>query len=642
MYQVSNECKQILNSNVVITTARVTFSDPQLVIDGENLSSIKIKDYCYNEGRIIGTNIARDVEMVIKNGNYDLQDKEFFLEVGVRLSDNTYEYIPFGNFIIDSVQDMKSNKQYKITAMDYMIKFNKPFVEFEDSLYPMTIREFLVKFAEQYEVALGDDENLPNEDLILPERPFLSGVNGRTVLKYLAEVFGRFAKFDRAGRLRFILQTQTNETISRNNMNSKLEIDNEYGEVNVVSILLSDDITGENATLRDEESIALYGENIIKIVGNELLSTAELRESAVTPLFNALKGFKYVPTSFNYMGRIYLDCGDRIQVQDMETDNYYGSIVLNNYFEIPKLRASKMENLALTKTSVEMQYVPEEEQKRRKTEFRVDKVEGEIELINEEQNEQNTRLSSLSTDVNSIKGSISLIGGNNKQKNSIGAYGTEDYEQSQEGHILAYEDETLKTVTDNGFGRIIYLTDEKWFKFKSDSLVIGETYTLSFKYSNDEDNHCVIDFINNNTTNLVDTLEEKTLEKVEYTFTANTEFVELYVSTGEVGRVGITDYYLQTGDIATKWQPASGEALSTTLAIYYDGIEVTSGSSEIITNISNLGFTVKNTNGKILITFNKDRCIMNDAEINGTLHQGTWLRYTQTINGYNHLLEVEI
>lgn len=270
-------------------------------------------------------------------------------------------------------------------------------------------------------------------------------------------------------------------------------------------------------------------------------------------------------------------------------------------------------------------------------EMSVDRIEGLANIISE----YSKAFADIQFNLNSINSTVKMIGGNNKQRNSIGAYGTEDFEQSEEGTIVANEEELLKSKTDNGFGRIIYIGANKWFKFKSESLVIGETYTISFKYSNMSNNHCIIKFINNLETNIVDTLESKELERIEYTFIANSEFVELYVQTGDY-TMGITDYYLQTGDVANKWQPASGEALSTVLSIYYNGIQVTSENSEIVTNISNLGFSVTNSNGKILITFNKDKCILSDTEINGTLEQSGWLRYVQNINGKDVLLEVKI
>lgn len=408
MYNVSTELKNKLNSNSVTTTARLTFSNPQLVIDGNNLVSLKLKDCCYNEGRIIGTNIAKDVEVTIKNNNYDLQDKEFYLEIGILLDSGKYEYIPYGNFIIDTVEDTKSNNEYKITAMDYMIKLNENFVEFDAKEYPMTMKQFLQKFAKQYGIELAT-QTLPNENLQIPTIPYFENMSGRTVLKNIAEVFGRFAKFNRENKLEFVLSKTVNEQISRNNMNSNLEIDKQYGEVNVVSILLSDDVIGENVTLRDEESIALYGENIIKIVGNEFLNTQDMRSAAIQAIFNELKGFKYIPTSFTYMAKPYLDCGDTILVQDMETDEYHESIVLNHSIEIAALRKSKMENLALTKVQVQQQYIPELEKRMGRTEFNVNKVDKKITLVVEEQTTQSNRITNVEKETNTVASNLNTF-----------------------------------------------------------------------------------------------------------------------------------------------------------------------------------------------------------------------------------------
>lgn len=170
-------------------------------------------------------------------------------------------------------------------------------------------------------------------------------------------------------------------------------------------------------------------------------------------------------------------------------------------------------------------------------------------------------------------------------------------------------------------------------------MIIGNTYTVSFKYSNTEFNDCLIKLINNTETTLIETTEAKTLENIEYTFVANTEIVELYVSAG-AGNTLITDYYLQTGDVATNWQPAPGEVQSTTLTIYYNGVEVRSEDTETISKITSAGFMVTDLNGNIVITANKDKAIIKNLTVNGYIEQGDWKRYVQSINGFDVLLEV--
>ena len=63
MYAVSEQFKQKINSDTVAATARITLISDNTVIDGENLVSVKIKDYCYNNGSIIGTAMAKEAEI---------------------------------------------------------------------------------------------------------------------------------------------------------------------------------------------------------------------------------------------------------------------------------------------------------------------------------------------------------------------------------------------------------------------------------------------------------------------------------------------------------------------------------------------------------------------------------------------------
>lgn len=551
---ISEEAKNKFDSNAITTTGRLRFpsiliDNLPLIIDENNLVSIKLKDNCYIDGKIIGNCIAKDVEIELINNNYDFQDKEFSLELGILISENNYEYVPYGNFIIDTVEDLKSNNKYRIKAMDYMAnKLNEIFVD--NNTYPMTLKSFFEAFSTQYNIQY-EEQILPNENFIINDKPFFDNMSGRIVLSRICEMFGKFSKFNRYNRLQFYLSNTTNTKINRSNMNTDLEIDKLYGEINVVVLRLGQ-VEGENITLRDEESISKYGENILEITDNPFIYTQELRQKAIQEIFDNVKGFKYIPTKFTWTSKFYLDCGDFIQVQNMKTDDYVDSIILNQYIEIPSLRKSKCENLALTKTAVKNQVTPDIIVAQRNTEIIVDKQNQKITNVIDVQTQQSNNISKIEQEVKSINSSVKMIGGNNKQKNSVGAFGTKDYEQSEVGKILTLETEELKRTTQSG--RAIIINEKKWFKFKSDNLIIGSEYSLSFKYSNTEFNNAIIKLINNNEFILIDTTEIKKLQKFEYHFKANTESIELLVQTSDYEML-ITDYYLQTGNITTEWQP---------------------------------------------------------------------------------------
>lgn len=391
MYTVSDKFKEVVQSNAVVATARIILVADNTVIDGNDLTSVTIRDYCNNDGVIIGTAMSKEVEIELINRGYDLADKEFLLEVGIEVDTDTIEYISYGNFTVKEYTDMKSNNKYKIVAYDYMDKLNKEFTD--NNTYPMTLQAFYEALATQYGVQI-ETQTLPNKDFVVEEKPFFEGSTGRTVLTAIAQMFGSFAKFNRNNKLQMYLKNETNETISRDQMNSVLEIDNRYGPINTVVLSLGN-VEGENKTLKDEESVATYGETILEIVDNPFVYTEELRSKAIQGIYDRVLGFTYIPTSFNYKAYLYLDCGDAVQVQQMNTDDYVDTIILNQEIKVPATRQSKCTNTALTKTQVQNQYVSPEKQAQRKTEIMVDKQNGIIEALSTSVKDNSTKIAQL-------------------------------------------------------------------------------------------------------------------------------------------------------------------------------------------------------------------------------------------------------
>lgn len=383
---ISNDAKTALKSRVVTTTARITLTSNNQVIDGNNLVNVTITDQCYENGVIVGTAMAKEVEIELIDNNYDLADKEFSLEVGVLLPNNSYEYIPYGNFIVKDYQKIISSNHYKLIAYDYMDKFNATFVDdnptLEDGVTyttPMTLQSFYQYVANQYNVTIETQSNLPNANFSITTKPYLEGLSGRNVLSRIAEMMGCFAKINRNNKLEMKLKNVTAEQFSRNEMNNSLERDNRFGPINVISLRLSQ-VEGENVTKRDEASISQYGETTLQIQDNPFCYTEALRLAAINAIYNKVDGFSYYPTTFN--GKlIYLDVGDEVEVQDMETDTYYKTIILKQVLKIPSTRNSKFENKALTNVGLEHQFTPEQVRKDRRTEYLVDKQNGVIQQI---------------------------------------------------------------------------------------------------------------------------------------------------------------------------------------------------------------------------------------------------------------------
>lgn len=417
--EVTNTFKEAVKSNVITTTARLTFKNffpnavenQDLVLIGENVSDkgLSIEDDMYNDGTLIGTAMSKEVEVEIFNPSaYDLADKEFDLEVGVMTDreTETYEYVPYGTFIVSDYEDLKSSSKYKIIANDTMIKLNE---EFEKNTtfsptFPIILIDFYSEFMASYGIEV-ERQTLPNQDFLITAMPNFDGYTGRQILMRIAELFGSAAKINRNNKCQMYLKTETNEKITADEMNSSLEIDNRYGPVNVVTIGMSN-VEGENVTMQDTESIETYGETTIRIDDNPFTYTEELREAAIVDLYNHLRGFSYIPVSFKLKGLFYTDCGDAIQVENIQTGEYVETIILNQYFNVPKTRQSTIESPALTETSQKYKYISQSKAAQTRTEIIVDKQNQTITETVELVTENNTRITETLQTVDRILQSI--------------------------------------------------------------------------------------------------------------------------------------------------------------------------------------------------------------------------------------------
>lgn len=559
------------------------------------------------DGFRLGCTPQRDIELLLYKDAIDFASK-VMVEYGIKI-DEDFFYIPIGNFTVTKLTNV-DDYTLKITASDNMFKFNKKYNG--STIVPATLDMVLIDICNQIGVELATADFLNDN---VETNMYDSTETAREFLSYIAEQAGCFACIGRDGKL-YLKSFFESENVIDDDYVAEL---NWYTDYTLSGITYQDAI--RNYTAGDNSL------NVLRINPDNMYIKEQLQ---INNVFNKLEGF----SSNGFEGTCLIDprvdIGDKIVIQGK-------SIIYQAKEEFVGRLKATISSRIQTKEVEDTVEIKGEKQEKRMLKTTIDQANMKIELVAEEQTEHTTRITKTEQDVESINNSVKRIGGNNKQLNSVGAFGTSDYEQNEEGTIVALETEELRQQTESG--RAIVISTNKWFKMRSESLVVGQEYTISFKYSNIEFNTALIKLITNIDTVLVETEEVKTLNKVEYTFIADKEYVELYVETGEYELL-VSDYYLQTGSLATSWQPGTAEVMGQALELYYNGIKVTADNSEIITQINNLGFSVLNKNGKILITANKDNALLGDTIINGYLKQGSWKEYVQNISGFEYKLEV--
>ncbi len=410
-YQVSNSFKEDCKSNFGTNRqGKIHVVEDNIDIVGENydgqLVDFSIEDNCYVNDKFIGTTVAKKITVNILNPNnsINLENKEIQAFAGIN-----GEYVPFGNFIIQKPDNEEVKEKTSFTGYDYMIKFNDTYVD--ENTYPISLVNYLSNLCQQVGIELGSTI-FPNHNYMVLGNPFTNNEDCRTVLSNIAQLAGGFARIGRDNKLYIVtLKKEENvdniEEIDGNNYFDDFAKNNQFGEVNSLEIGLSS-IEGEVSTRKDNNSILANGETKIIINDNYFLINEEEREKVIDNIWNSLKGLKYIPFKTKYYGYPYLDSGDIIHIKDIK-DNSYISYVFNHTFTFNGSFSGNIETTALTKVQTSFQNSNTLKEKFKRAERSIDKINGQILDIVEQQTETEYKVTQVEQDIDSINQSVKDI-----------------------------------------------------------------------------------------------------------------------------------------------------------------------------------------------------------------------------------------
>lgn len=479
------------------------------ITDKNDLKNLKIESSCYVNDKFIGTTVAKKITVeMFNNGKYSLENKEISVKTGIQIDENI-EYVPMGTFIIEkpTTEEISTNTQF--TGYDYMIKFN---VDYTDRVtYPIKAVELLKDLCNQVGVECGVAEFINSNYMILGN-PFTNNEDCKTVLSNIAQLAGGFAYVGRDNKL-YIRTLETTDKFLRvkdvhfmsiaelnkvpiNRLISKREIsqeqidgdnylefskNNKFGKVNSLILKISG-IDGENTTIQDEESIKENGLTELIIEDNYFLINQEEREKAIPELWEKLKGLEYLPFEIKYYGFPYLDIGDMILIKDTD-DKEYISYVFDYTFEYSGVYNGTLKTKAITKTQTEYKNTNNIKTKFKKAERIIDKINGKIEDIIEEQNDATSKLTKHEQDIDKITNTVSTNTtniNNNYQEiiNKLGDKAQKDDVISLENKVETIQNDTeyaikvSENIQVNGVSKV---KTETGYTFDNDGLKIEKT-----------------------------------------------------------------------------------------------------------------------------------------------------------------------
>lgn len=439
----------------------------------------KVEDNCYVNNKFIGTTVCKKITVDILNPNNEinLENKEIAVQTGMIIN-GVEETVPFGNFIIEKPDTEEVKEKTSFTGYDYMIKFNTTYKN--RVTYPISAGDLFEDVCEQADLEAGNS-SFVNSNYMILGNPFTNNEDCRTVLSNIAQLAGGFARIGRDNKVYIISlknissllkvkdvhvmtvkdlnatlvkllsggRSNAEETLDGNNYFEDFSKNEQWGEVNSLVLRISG-IEGENTTVQDETSITTNGLTEVVIEDNYFLTDQAEREKAITPLWNAVKGIKYLPFKTEYYGYPYLDAGDLIYVQDAK-DKGYVSYVFNHTFTFNGGYDGNLETPAMTKTQTAYKNTINSKTKFRQVERKIDKINGVIEDVIEQQTETTTKLTKVEQDIDSITQTVSSVEeqvDENNQSISQTNQKVTQIEQTVEGisQSVSNVEETIETV----------------------------------------------------------------------------------------------------------------------------------------------------------------------------------------------------
>ena len=415
MYKLENdvewteELKDAFKHGVI--KAKITFDDTEINYDN-GLKDIEIQDTKYvPKVGFIGQATARKatINLLDRFQNINLENKEIEIYIGADYNNETY-YINYGKFIVNTAPENDStNGTIKIIAYDYMIKFNKDYVD--TMAYPCTLKQLLQSVCEKAGVELGT-QTFANDTFSVTDNQF-EGKTLREILQNIAKCAFSWARIGQDNKLYldFDIVPETTEiiTIDEYMQDSYKKANEYYGPINRVTYAETN-IKGQEESVPEEDSedIIQNGLKELVIYDNLFAYTTEKRHTLIQA-GERLLGLEYMPIQeLKCVGLIYLDCNDVIQVED-EEENSITSRVFSHIIRY---------NGAINDTIQTEAYSSNEEAYKNKNspivqnnrlEIVVNRAKKQITSIAEEIGDRSQKTTTLTQDIDGIASSVQDI-----------------------------------------------------------------------------------------------------------------------------------------------------------------------------------------------------------------------------------------
>lgn len=633
MYSKVEEYKNILKSDEQQYDAYIVLEDGTKV--DSDISGLRT---IYNLGeKIIGNFTTKKIEFTLFNtSKYNITNKEIEAFVGLKVNDE-FNYISLGKFITDKpvIKD-EVQDECTISATNYSLKFKVPYKPI--LTFPCTINKAIKDICDHLNIEYVENDFI-NKDYVLQEFFIEEDATFFDVIKILVE----------AGFANAII-TNTNALIVKSpsvtadyelGLNELFDLkkeDNIFGPINsiVASRIVADDgSTTEDVYKKNEDSISKNGLYEYKIIQNEAIDYD--RQTAVNNMLAGILNFKYNPAKIEAVYNPAVEIGDMLKVPDKKTAT---SFLLFAKEIIADLSNGLMTIESTEKTQTETDYKSAtNKDKKRITEAKVNKLEGKITLLAEEQNENTQRLAEYKITLDGVTQTVSNIDNDLANNYYTKTEATSQMNQTAEafdfklqaaGGLNLIQNSTLEQGFDvnnimSGDVSLLKNIDVKnntvsksAIKINNGSVKTGKIhiqenieYTFSCLIWKNELTNVIVKIITDKTEEYDIQCETNKFNKFSFVFSSCLDNVEIEISSDN-NYCLVADRMLNAGNSALGWQPYQGEVITDNVKITNNGIEIESTTSKTkwLANASE-NKIINKDNGEEQVVFSGDLTTLN-------------------------------
>ncbi|MDL2276389.1 hypothetical protein LJC02_01925 [Breznakia sp. OttesenSCG-928-G09] len=317
MLNVSDKFKQNMRTYGRQLDIRITYDD--VILDRESIRSFS---------KTFNAEMFRCCMQVINcsvKGNHKIENKELKFEFGCKVDDEEYEYINWGNFIVDSETveyDVESDTT-KFTAYDKLLLSHVPY-NLTNIVYPISVKEYLIAICNK--IGLQYDANdFTNSNQLIDEEKYLPIPNSTytDALDAIAGVAGGIIIIsDDLVTVKY--PTDIGTVVDEYSMKS-FSVSSKWGEIE--SVTLAREPQEDNIIWPENSTDDMVN---VRITNNQIMD--KNREDYIVNIFDRVHGYYMHP--FNVESSFgYFEPYDVITLKDLD-GNTYQSTIMNNSISI--------------------------------------------------------------------------------------------------------------------------------------------------------------------------------------------------------------------------------------------------------------------------------------------------------------------